>query len=93
MLKISEEALTIIRGQDKPLFLDLPKTITGCCFDLQECPTVRYGLPPVAAEYIEVFVSGITVFVPKVIVGMELTIEVSSFLGFKRLIVEGWRYC
>lgn len=93
MVSICEDALEIIRSQDKPIFLDLPKTITTCCFDMQECPTVRFGVPARPNEYRENIISGITVFVPRVISDLELTIEVASFLGIKRLIVEGWRYC
>jgi hypothetical protein len=93
MLEISENALAIIKGREEPLFLDLPKTITNCCFDLQECPDVRFGMPPRPAEYRESIIKGITVFVPRIIADLELTIEVTSFFGIKKLTVKGWRYC
>jgi hypothetical protein len=93
MVNISPEAVEIIRKQGNTVFLDLPKAITSCCFDLQECPTVRLGAPPNPDAYSITDTDGITVFLPRIIAGIELSIEVSSFLGFKRLIVEGWRYC
>ena len=60
---------------------------------LQECPIVRLGSPAVADSYKMSEVCGVTVFVPRIIIGDELTIDVATFLGFKRLMVEGWRYC
>lgn len=94
MLSITAEAAEIIRQQGKTVFLDLPKSIRSCCgVMLQECPTVRLGTPPNPDAYKMTDTDGITVFVPRVIVGDELTIDVASFLGVKWLLVEGWRYC
>jgi hypothetical protein len=93
MLTLSREAAEIIRRQGKSVFLDMPKAITGCCFDLQECPTVRFGTPRDPEAYLSLDIDGIPVFVPRVIADINLSIEVASFLGCKRLIVEGWRYC
>ena len=93
MISVSPEAAEIIRKQGNTVFLDLPKAIATCCFDFQESPTVRIGHPPNPDAYIAADMDGIIVYLPRVIAGIELSIEVSSFLGFKRLIVEGWRYC
>ena len=93
MISVSPEAAEIIRKQGNTVFLDLPKAIATCCFDFQESPTVRIGAPHDKDAYIFADIEGITVYLPRVIAGIELSIEVASFLGFKRLIVEGWRYC
>jgi hypothetical protein len=93
MLTISPEAAEIIRQQGKTVFLDLPRAITSCCFDFRECPTVRLGNPHNPDAYSVLDIDGVTVFVPHVIIDIDLSIEVASFLGFKRLIIEGWRYC
>jgi hypothetical protein len=93
MLAISPEAAEIIRKQGGAVFLDLPRPIASCCFDFRECPTVRFGRPDNTESYGKVKVGDITVFVPAIIIDIDLSIEVAAFLGFKRLIIEGWRYC
>ena len=92
MLTITPDALVLIRKQGKPIFLELPKIIINCCFDLQECPSVRSGEPLNAADYEKKTIQDVTVFVPRRLPEMPLTIDVSSFLGIRRLIVEGWRF-
>jgi hypothetical protein len=94
MLTITSAAAAIISRQGKIVYLDLPKSVRSCCgMMLQECPTVRAGTPPNPEAYKMTDIGGITVFVPRIIVGDALTIDVATFLGFKRLLVEGWRYC
>lgn len=92
MLTISPEAVTFIRGRGSAIYLDLPKMITNCCFDFQECPSVRRGEPRDLREFEVRIIEGVTVFVPRRLPEMPLTIEVSSFLGIKRLVVEGWSF-
>lgn len=92
MLTITPEALELIRKQDKPIFLELPKLINSCCFDLQECPTIRFGHPWNPHEYEKRKIMDTTVLVPQRLPDVPLTIAVSSFLGIKRLVVEGWCY-
>lgn len=92
MLKITPEALSIIQNQGKPIFLELPKLIRNCCFDLQECPSVRVGEPRNAAGYEKRTVQDVTVYLPRHLPDFPLTIAVSSFLGRKRLVVDGWRF-
>lgn len=91
MITITQEALAIIRKHKKPVFLEMPKLITNCCVDLQECPSVRLGTPHDSAKYQEKTIEDITLLVPHGLPeGMPLTITVSKFLGFKRLVLEGW---
>jgi hypothetical protein len=91
MLTISPAALKMIQERNKPVFLDMPKLISGCCFDVQECPTVRFGVPRNPAEYVEKVINDVTVFVPRRLPNtFPMTITVSSFLSFKRLVLEGW---
>jgi hypothetical protein len=94
-LNITPEALDIIRQKGKPIYLDLPKVIKNCCFDFQERPSVRFGEPPlrVRNQYNERSLDGIKVFIPVKLPDIPLTITISSFLSFKRLVVEGWSYC
>lgn len=92
MISISAEARQWIREKNEPVHLDLPKAVSSCCFDLQECPVVRFGKPQDAVKYEEKIIDEMTVWVPRKISEEEkLQITVSKFLGFKRLVVEGWR--
>ena len=91
MLTISPEALAIIRNRKQSIFLDMPKLISSCCFDFQECPSVRFGKPHNISEYDEKTIQDITVFVPhRLAADFPLTITVSSFFSIKRLVLEGW---
>lgn len=90
MITISKEALSIIEEKDKPLFLDMPKAITGCCFDIQECPSVRFGEPHNISDYKKSIIQDVTVYIPKRLPDVSLEIKVSKFLGIKRLVLEGW---
>jgi len=91
MLTITPEALAIIHKHKKSIYLNMPKLITSCCFDLQECPTVHFGTPHDMSKYNERTIQEITVLVPHRLPNtIPLTITVSRFLGFKRLVLEGW---
>ncbi len=90
MLTITSDALAIIQEQNRPIFLDMPKLIRNCCFELQECPSIRFGEPRDIENYERRVIGDTTVFVPNRMPQISLTIAVSSFLGFKRLVVEGW---
>jgi hypothetical protein len=89
MLSIAPEALGYIQTKDKPIFLDMPPII-GCCIHLRECPSVRFGEPFDAENYDKQVIQGTVVFVPHELPKIDLTITLTSFLGFKKLAVEGW---
>jgi hypothetical protein len=94
MLSITDEALEYIRKEENSVFLEMPKLIQNCCFDLQECPTVRFGVPRDPQNYVKQQLRDATVFVPARLPGeVPLTITVSKFFGFRRLVLEGWNYC
>jgi hypothetical protein len=92
MLTITQGALEIIREHKEPVFLEVPKAVSACCFSIRECPMVRFGVPHDDSKYEERTLQDVVVRVPR---GFSddtaLTIAVSSFLGFKRLVIEGWR--
>jgi len=92
MLTITQGALEIIRKRRKPVFLELPRAVDACCYRLQECPMVRFGVPRDGSKYEDRTLQDVLVRVPRGISDeAALTIAVSNFLGFKRLVVEGWR--
>ncbi len=91
MLTIAKDAQAMITEKGDSIFLDMPKTITSCCFDYQECPTVRFGEPHDPARYDVKTINGVTVYVPHRLPNDPLEIGISSFLGIKRLVLRGWK--
>lgn len=96
MISISPEALEVIRRKNQPVYLDLPPVIQGgCCLpSIQECPVIRFDPPRDAArqEYEVHEIQGVTVHVPRQMPrDGSFTIKVSSFLGWNRVVLEGWR--
>ncbi len=90
MLTITPEALAIIQRKKLPVFLEMPKLITNCCFSLQECPTVHFGEPKNRSGYETKIINDVTVFAPDMLPDIPLTITVASFLGIKKLVIDGW---
>ena len=92
MISITEEALTYIEGKKQSLFIDIPHTVTGCCFDITDCPSVNFGKPEKLMEYTQETIQGITVFVPaRFPRDNSIAIKVRRFFGFKKLVITGWR--
>jgi hypothetical protein len=96
MLTITREARDVIRARNAAIHLDMPPVIGGgCCApDLQECPTVRFGPPPARTRelYVERSIDGVVVFVPRRMEALpgRFTLVVTSFLGIRRVVLEGW---
>jgi len=92
MISITDEALGVIRKRARPVYLELPKAVSGCCFQIQEAPSVRFGQPREPSTYRERTIQGVSLLVP---IGLPedppLTLAVSRFLGISRLVVDGWR--
>jgi hypothetical protein len=92
MISITDEALGIIRKRAQPVYLELPKRVTGCCFHIQECPSVRFGKPREISKYNEKTIQGVPLLVPNGLPeDRPLTLTVSRFLGISKLVVDGWR--
>ncbi len=93
-ISISPEARAFIAARDAPIWLELARVVHGGCGvpPLQGRPTVRFGAPPpaVAANYEVRTIDGVTVHVPRATGDRALSVEVSSFLGLHRLVVQGW---
>lgn len=90
MIDVTPEALSIINARGGPIYLDLPPLI-GCCIEFRDCPSVRFGVPHNPREYVQKTIRGIDMYIPRELPDIPLTITVSSFLGYKRLVVEGWK--
>lgn len=95
-VSISSDALELIRARGRTAHLELPHVVvTACCAQsFQDRPTVRFGPPPDGKRGVFVVQShdDVTVFVPEEVRAQRrpLRIVVASFLGLKRLFVEGW---
>ena len=90
MISITPSALSYIRQRDQALHLAMPPMIYGE-FNVQEPPDVKFGLPAKMAAYDPQNIEGITVYLPVDFPVIPLTINVTSFFGFKKLVVEGWQ--
>lgn len=92
MITISEEALAFIASRQTPIFIDIPHTVSGCCFEITDCPSINLGAPRDTSEYMEQTLQGVPVYVPRCFPEHgEHTILLKTFLGFKRLVLSGWR--
>ncbi len=91
MVRISDEALKMISQKNEAVFLDMPKVITSCCFEFQDCPTVRFGEPKNVAEYDKQTIRNIPVYLPHRLPEVDIEIAVSNFMGYKRLVLNGWK--
>ncbi|VBB05310.1 Hypothetical protein LUCI_0517 [Lucifera butyrica] len=91
MLTFTPEAVDFARNKNQAVYLDIPPVIEGCCITIRESPAVRFGEPRNPERFTRRVIQGLTVYVPDELPDIPLTIILSSFLGWKRLAVEGWR--
>jgi hypothetical protein len=92
MITISEEALALIEEKQSPLFIDIPHAVRGCCFEMTDCPAVRFGEPKQLADYTRQTIQNATVYVPGCFPDDgAYVIRSRSFFGFRRLALSGWR--
>lgn len=89
MISFTPEAITFLQERNKIIFLQLPPKI-DCCLHLQEAPMITIGLPPKSIPCNMLEFDGITVYLPSDFPDVDFTIDVSSFLGFKKLVIEDW---
>lgn len=90
LLTISDQALEYIKSRSTSIYLELFQVIS-CCIDIHESPTVRLGQPHDPHNYTLEEIQGIKVYVPNELPEIPLTVTLSDFFGFKRLVIEGWR--
>ncbi len=95
-LSITPEAVRLIRSRSTAVHLEPTAIITtACCAQsFQDRPAVRFGPPPAGTlgMFVVESVYGVTVYVPADVGAQRrpLRIAVTSFLGRKRLVLEGW---
>ena len=92
MITLSADALAFVAARQSPIFIDAPHTVSGCCFEVSDCPAVRLGEPGDLAGYSQQTLQGASVYVPRGFpADGDYIIRVRKFLGFRRLVLCGWR--
>jgi hypothetical protein len=92
MITLSEDALALIEAKQSPLFIDIPHTVSGCCFEVTDCPSIHFGEPTKLSDYRKQTLQDATVYVPNSFPeNGSYRIRVRNFFGFKRLVLSGWR--
>ena len=92
MLTLTPEARSYALENGGTLFLEYITLTAGCCVPFQPEPTVRFGKPKNQDQYRQENIDDLTVFIPRALPDVPLVIAVAAVLGFKRLVVEGWRH-
>lgn len=92
MITFSEDALILVDEKRSPVFIDLPYRVRGCCFKLTECPAVRFGTPENSEGYTRQEIQGVELYVPASLPDhLPLTIRARNLLGFRSLVIDGWK--
>lgn len=92
MITFSEEALAYVGEKKSSVLVDTPYKVSGCCFDMTECPAVRFGEPKNPDDYTRHDQQGITLYLPKCLPDpTALSIGVRNLLGFRSLVINGWK--
>jgi hypothetical protein len=92
MLTLSPEARAYALDKGGIMFLEFI-VVGDCCIPYQPEPSVRMGKPHNPDQYLQEKIDGVTVFVPHSLPKVPLVVQISTFMGFKRLVVDGWRHC
>ena len=92
MIKFSEDALHYIQGKNSPVFIDMPSFKSACCCAVGVPPAVRFGEPSDVSGYTRQDAQGVTRYIPNCLPDRDaLTIDTQNFLGFRSLILDGWK--
>ena len=89
MLTFTPQAVAYIKDRNSIIYLELPPLI-NCCIQVQEAPMVKIGHPPKPEYHSLQEIEGITIYLPEDFPEIPLQIELTSFLSFKKLVIEGW---
>ena len=92
MIQISEQAREYIQRKGGAVHLLQNPYMSMCCGRMNLGPSVRVGKPKDTEAYTLLAVDGSSVYLPPDFYSpYELTISLNSILGFKSLVVEGWK--
>lgn len=92
MLTLSPEARDYAIDNGGTLFLEYI-VVGDCCIPYQPEPSVRMGTPHKPEQYVQENIDGVIIFVPRTLPRVPLVVQLNVFMGFKRLVVNGWKHC
>lgn len=91
-MTLTDEARQLIMSKGGSVYVSQPHTVSGCCFEVTDCPSVHFGRPKQASSYDEHLIRDVSVFIPKCLSDtQDLEIQRKDILGFRRLVLSGWR--
>jgi hypothetical protein len=74
------------------VFIDMPSFKSACCCAVGVPPAVRFGEPSDVSGYTRQDAQGVTLYIPNCLPDRDaLTIDTQNFLGFRSLILDGWK--
>ena len=92
MISLSDDAVAFAAEKRSPIHIGMPYKVSGCCFDMTESPSVSLGEPRQPAYYTQQTINGTTVFIPHEFPDdTPVTIKTRSLLGFRQLVIDGWK--
>jgi hypothetical protein len=91
MLTFTKEARDFALQKGKILHLQY-FSLNACCIPYQPGPSICFGLPHNPQHYQQKTIEDLQVLIPNEMPDVPLEIHLSTFLGIKRLVVEGWRH-
>ena len=92
MLTLNRDAREYALNQGGSLYLEFIVMKSGCCIPYQPEPAVRVGKPYNLDHYRKEDIDGVAVFIPLDLPETPLAITLNVFMGFRKLVVEGWRH-
>ena len=88
MLIITPEAVRYLKDKGEALYLDHPSASEAANRTFKELPTLKFGVPQRIEDFEIVQEDGATVYVPRAIWHIPMSLAASSFLGFKKLFLR-----
>ena len=91
-LSISPAALGYIKERGGVCHVVAGSQVSACCGRMQLAPTVEMGEPCQTDLFSLQVVEGVKLYIPNDFASpYPLTIDVNRFLGFRRLVLCGWK--
>lgn len=90
-MHISSEAKEYIKRKGGSIYLKYPN-IKGCCIEANYEPIIYMGIPADKNNYRALEFDDVVIYLDKNIRSTEnLFLELKGFLGYKYLILKGWK--
>ncbi|WP_425057896.1 hypothetical protein SCACP_24630 [Sporomusa carbonis] len=81
MLTFTEKARALAQEKKRPIYLEMSPTIKECCFAIRESPSIHFGAPKNRDLCNVTLIDGITVYTPKELPEIPLTVSVRKLFG------------